>query len=160
MSTPRRKDMRLRKLHLVVVCVLLVLVASTFEPLPVEAATTITGTFVFNFNITIASNISTSTTIACGGILTVSGDAATPSIYESQNANATRSGNTATCTFTIPYSWNLATPTTDKVSITWAIEAPAFMYGIVPYRSSQDRLPDISVPANGATTTETINATI
>jgi hypothetical protein len=152
--------MKITKLSLVLACVALVLVASTFQPFPVQAASPTTGTFEFTFNITIVSNIATTTQIACGGIVSMAGDADTPDITESQNANATRTGSTATCTFEIPYSWNLATPTTDKVSILWAIEAPAYTNGTVPYRASQQRLPSISVPANGATTTETIAVTI
>jgi hypothetical protein len=154
------KTMKITRLFITAACVLIVLVATSFQPVHVDAATPTTGTFEFTFDITISSTIDTSTQIACGAILTVGGDTITPSITESQNANATRSSSTATCTVDIPYSWNLGNPTTDKISIVYAIEAPAYTNGTVPYRASQQRLADIAVPKTGTTTPETIAVTI
>lgn len=179
--------MKITKLFLAVAC-LMGLVASTFaqfaqtEPSPwnvnsadpetnasrahsargsmkPEAVAPTTGTFVFNFTITLSSTISTSTQIGCGAILTVTGDKITTSINEQANAVAIRSGNTATCTFDIPYSWALGNPTTDKVSVLYGVASPA-SGGTVPIRTSQQRLASISLPANGATTTETIAVTL
>jgi hypothetical protein len=127
-------------------------------PASAEVVTPTTGEFVFNFTITVSSTITAK--IDCGAILTVSGDTVTPAITETENAEAVRSGNTATCTVSIPYSWNLGTPTTDKISVVIGVEAPVFNYGLVPYRATEQRLASIAVPANGATTTEAIAVTI
>ena len=70
-------------------------------------------------------------------------------------------GNSATCTVNIPYSWNLLSASTDKVSLSYQIigGVPTTTVPLAT-RSSGQSLKQIAVPANGATTTETITATI
>ena len=147
--------MKITKLLFAIACVVGLVSAAS------AAVTPTTGQFVFNFTITLSSTIATTTAIGCVAEVSVSGDNALPGIQETLVKAATRSGNTATCTVTIPYSWNLGSPATDKVSLQYTIEAPVRggAYG-VPYRSSHQNLGTIAVPANGATTTETIAATI
>ena len=154
--------MKVRKLVLAVACVLVFLVANTFEPVPAEAAgTPTTGTFEFTFTITVSSTIATNTQIGCVVQLEVTGDKVTPGIVETAGYAATRSGGAATCIVDVSYSWNLGTPATDKVILLYTIEAPVLggAYA-VPYRSTHGNLGTIAVPANGATTTETVAATI
>jgi hypothetical protein len=126
-----------------------------------SAVTPTTGEFVFNFTITVSSTISTSTTIGCIVEVEVSGDKTTPGIQEIVGSAATRTGNTATCTVDVPYSWNLGNPSTDKVTLLYTIEAPVLggAYA-VPYRQSHEDIGTIAVPSTGTTTTETIAATI
>jgi hypothetical protein len=154
--------MKITKLVLAVACVVGILVASTFEPVAAEASVIpTTGRFVFNFTITLDSTIATTTPIGCVVQLEVTGDKVTADIIETAGYAATRSGSTATCTVDVPYSWNLGTPTTGKVTLLYTIEAPVLggAYG-VPYRSSHGDLGTIAVPADGAATTKTVAATI
>ena len=126
------------------------------------ATSTFAGKFVFNFTITISSTISTSVKIACAANATLEDVATTNFILESAEVTATRSGSTATCTVNIPYSWKLGSAPTDKVTLTYQISAPVEATGtaVLPSRISQQTVGVISVPANGATTTETVTATI
>jgi hypothetical protein len=62
---------------------------------------------------------------------------------------------------TIPYSWNLATATSDKVTLTYVLSAPAEATATTafPQRLSTQTIATIAVPANGKTTDETVTAT-
>jgi hypothetical protein len=75
------------------------------------------------------------------------------SIIETSTAKATVSGSTAKCTVNIPYSWPLASPSTDTIGLSYGI-------GVTGTRITSKTLPRIKVPANGAITTEAISATI
>jgi hypothetical protein len=142
-----------------------------FRPVPqnqdvdeaAPAVTRTTGKFVFNFNITIRSTNLGSDTIACYATVNVA-DNVTGSytvFLDEASVSATVTGSTAKCTVSIPYSWPLVTPTSDSVSMSWYINAngPASTGG-QPSRISQESLPSIKVPLNGATTTNNIAATI
>jgi hypothetical protein len=129
------------------------------------AAKTYTGTFVFNFTITVSADISSTAKIACQATAIVNDGAGTATenyITEQATVIATRSGSTATCSPTIPYSWILNTESTDTVVLAYAISAPseASTSAQLPSRySSQNNFADISVPATGTTTTETLTPT-
>jgi hypothetical protein len=128
------------------------------EELP--PTTTYTGKIVVNFTLTITSAIPTTDTIACN----VSADVvdATGSITDSLSTSATRSGSTATCSVTIPYSWNITT-TADDVYITYDISAPPqplVSTSAFPRRYSGRPVATITVPANGATTTYNLTDTL
>lgn len=142
-----------------------------FHPLPVveaqdevaPALTTFGGKFVANFTITVNSTIASTTKLAC--IFSASlVDASTGNVIEEIAASAVSrgSGSTVSCSVTLPYSWSLGSASTDRVSLTWNIEAPVEFSTSTQYptRFSSQVLGSISVPANGATTTETIAATI
>jgi len=80
-------------------------------------------------------------------------------IIESDTVLATRSGSTATCSPTIPYSWNLASSSCDKES---DLSAPAEATGtaVLPARTGEQLgFASISVPVSGTTTTETLTPT-
>jgi len=134
--------------------------ASDSEP---PALTTVTGKFVVNFTITVSSTIASTLKISCGVTATVLDSATLNEIIESATVVATRSGSTATCSVTIPYSWNLGSSTTDKVSLGYQIIAPVEATGssVLPNRlSEQTAFATIAVPATGSTTTETLTPTI
>ena len=126
------------------------------------ALMTFTGTFVFNFTINVKANISSTAKIQCTATATVLDLGSGNDIIESNTVLATRSGTTATCSPTIPYSWNLASSTSDKVSLGWTLSAPgqATSTAVVPARlSEQFSFASFAVPANGTTTTETLTPT-
>jgi len=126
------------------------------------AAAVTTGKFVFSFTITIDSSIATSAKIGCSASAQLL-DVSTANLIEEEAAVvASRSGSTATCTVTIPYSWTLASASSDKVTLSYVISAPveASASAQYPQRLSSQTLTTISVPKNGATTNETITATI
>lgn len=127
----------------------------------VPPPTTFGGKFVFNFTITVSSTLASTAKIFCQASATTEDVAALNFIAETASVTATRSGSTATCTVTIPYSWNLTSSSSDKVSLTYSIIAGVSSTTVpVATRTSEQSLKTISVPANGATTTEAIAATI
>jgi len=119
-----------------------------------EAATTYTGKFVYSFTITIESTISTSVPIYCYAKVQTSDSGDT--LSETGSVTATRSGSSATCTVTLPYSWSLATESSDKVNLSFEVAADTSLE-YPPVRDVNHQLGQISVPANGATTTEKIS---
>lgn len=127
------------------------------EPPPL---TTYTGKYVVNFTITISSAIPTTTAIACNVSVTVID--ATGQLSDSLAASATRSGSTATCSVTLPYSW-LITSSSDAVYVNYDVSAPPqplVSSSPFPRRYSARPIATTTVPASGATTTYTITTTI
>jgi hypothetical protein len=110
-----------------------------------------------NFKITIDSNIPTSDTISCGVQATLFETATQHVFDESAAVAATRSGSSATCTTTIPYSWLLTAPSQDMVTISFSLGVPAAAnQPNLPNRASNQTIAIIAVPVNGVTTTENI----
>jgi hypothetical protein len=133
-------------------------VAKASEHSPASVAT-YTGTIVTSFTITIDSTGLPTTKMACvvQTALTDSGN----SFKELAESNATVSGSTATCTVKLPYSWTLSDASTDTISIEYDVVTPTTLptTNASPGRYSR-RTFSIAVPANGATTDETIDVTI
>jgi len=127
-----------------------------------DAVTTFTGTIVVNFTITISSTIPTTDKISCLASASVFDTGSTGSIQETAAVAATRSGATATCKVTIPYSWPLVSGTTDQVQLTYEVSAPGLFTATngLPLRTSTQSIAHIAVPKSGTTTTETVVATI
>lgn len=128
------------------------------------ATTTVTGKLVFNFTITVDATIASTAKIACSASAITEDNLSSgnPSIFEEEaSALATRTGSTATCTVNIPYSWKLATSSTDSIVLEYTIDAPveATSTTVFPTRLSSATVATIKVPASGTTTTETITAT-
>lgn len=125
-----------------------------------------TGEFNVKFTITVKSTIPSGDVIACS----VSADVIdiTTSYFADESATvaATRSGSSATCTVTIPYSWRLATPATDTYQLTYTIYTPAAgTVGVsstsgLPSRVSTQTIGTAPVPASGKTTNINWAATI
>jgi hypothetical protein len=130
------------------------------------STTTRAGKLVFNFTITVDSTFATTTPIYCEVGASLADDAVSATgreITESAAATATRTGSTAKCTVTIPYSWSLVTPSTDIVFLSYTIIAANVSTTSIPtvaLRTTGQSLPSIPVPANETTTTQSIAATI
>jgi hypothetical protein len=122
-------------------------------------ATTFTGKLVLNIAITISSALPTTDTISCEGNATVVDNAVGGGnfLFETGAINATRTGSTATCTVTIPYSWPLVTASSDMMTLTYTVTSnPA----VSPWRNSSQGLGTFKIPASGTTTTLAVKSTI
>ena len=148
-----------------------------FEPLHPMAqdevshsVTPTTGTLVFNFTITLKSTLPKNGIVLCGAGAEVS--ESTFSAVESGAGFASLvSGDTYSCTVTIPYSWLLSTPSSDKIALSYKAE---IVVGIqisatngtgntvmgTSGRASSQTVSSIAVPVNGATTSETVSVTL
>jgi hypothetical protein len=121
------------------------------------AATPTTGTFVFNVTITVSSTAPKGP-IECevfGGVDDAAGD-----FTNEVTTVATVSGTTAKCTVSIPYEWDLDTPSTDKVALDLTVFTDSSSTKGSYEESMSVPVYTGKVPANGATTTETITTTI
>jgi len=137
------------------------------EYAPAVAPTT--GTLVFNFTVTLKSALPKNSVLVCNAGATVS--EVGPSISQRATGFGTISGTTGTCKVTLPYSWALATASTDKISLSYSAEVD-YLYQATASNGTlaaaqlvaMDRVSEslalISVPLNGATTTEAISATL
>ncbi len=132
-----------------------------FDSDSLAAASAQTGTITVNFTVTVKSAIPASSPITCGisAIVTEGSLAGVNIILEDATVAATRSGNTAKCTVTIPYSWTVLNPTTARLDLNYTLSASKAGTGIVS-RSSSGSIASIPVPASGATTTQTVNAVL
>jgi len=128
-----------------------------------------TGTFVFNFTVTLKSTLPKNSVLVCNATATVS--EAGPNINQKATGIGSVSGTTGTCKITMPYSWALATAATDKVLLNYSVEVDYALQvtatngttttaQLVQVDKVSENLGQISVPLNGATTTEAVSATI
>jgi hypothetical protein len=134
--------------------------AADAEPL---VTSTLTGKFVFNFTITVKSTIASTGQIGCLAGASLSDTTNLNNVAEIAAVAVTRgSGTTVTCSVTVPYSWKLGSPTTDVVHLSYSIGSPLELGTVSAYpnREGARSLGTIKVPLNGATTTETITATM
>lgn len=123
------------------------LVTTSESPDSAAASTQITGELKIAGSVTIVSPSITSTTpIQCSATAILTNDANGP-ITEEASIGAARSGSTATCTVLIPYEWLLATPTTDKVSLSVTVTAES-----VATRIHSHQVATFTVPGAGTTT--------
>jgi hypothetical protein len=143
-------------------------VAQDAEALPPVAPTT--GEFIFNFTITVKSTVPKNAVIVCQGFAFV-GDSSQFSAQENAFSLATGTGATRTCSVKIFYSWLLASASTDSVNLSYktsiadgiqitATNGTDTSVVTSEARGSNQNLPPIKVPANGAITTETISVTL
>jgi len=123
------------------------------------AKTPQTGTFVVNFTITIKSAIPATSPIICGVTASVNdiSAAGVNVITEVATVAGARTGNTAKCTVTIPYSWMVLNPAAAKVNLIYNLTGSK---GAALTRSSSGSIASIPVPANGSTTTQAVNAVL
>lgn len=148
-----------------------------FEPLrsaapdlTAAAVTATTGTLVYKFTITLKSPLPKNGIVICSA----GGDVieTTYSADEQGFGIATlESGDTYTCSVSTPYSWQLHTPSTDKIILSYkaqtyeAIQVTAAngtgtTVITTAGRASSQTTAEIPVPADGATTTETVSVTL
>src|SRR5579864_2229816 len=125
-----------------------------------------TGTFVFNFTITASSAVPKNGVVVCNSNASVNESG--QSINQKASGIATLSGGKWLCKASMPYSWALATATSDKVFLSYSVEID---YGLqvtatngtatvavpVSLDKVNENLGSISVPLNGATTTEVVS---
>lgn len=142
--------------------------AQEAEAVPAVAATT--GKFVFTFTVTVSSTVPKNGVVVCTAYASVS-ESSGQSIQQHAIGIVTPSAGKATCTVNMPYSWTLATASSDKVVLSYRVEVD---YGYeftasngtgtaVQLASSNlvnENLATISVPLDGATTKESVSATI
>jgi hypothetical protein len=165
------KDMKVLK-NVVATCAVVLMTAlllSQSSEFAAAAVTPTTGTFVVNFTVGLKSTLPKNSVLVCAVSALVS--EAAPGISQKATGVGTISGSTGTCKITMPYSWALATPTTDKVGVSYSVEID---YGLqvtatngtttVAQPITLDRVGEnlgtINVPLNGATTTESVSATL
>jgi hypothetical protein len=123
-------------------------------------ATATTGTFVYDFTITISStDIPTADTIVCVAGASITDTSSSRNLLDEKLVKATRTGSTATCTVTVPYSWTLSSASSDMVHQSVFLEVPLGT-GTLPQRLAGHNLAKIGVPANGTTTTNKVSITI
>lgn len=148
----------------------------TFHPLsglkpgtitPDVTGPTYTGKLVTQFTITVASTFPTNAPIECDvSAFAIDNASVAPRFFtEGASVAATRSSATsATCTVTIPYSWsNLLTPSSDTVGLNYVLFAytlPTSTGTVALTRYTAQDLATIKLPASGATTTNSVKATI
>jgi len=79
-----------------------------------------TGTFVFNFTITASSAVPKNGVVVCNSNASVNESG--QSINQKASGIATLSGGKWLCKASMPYSWALATATSDKVFLSYSVE--------------------------------------
>jgi hypothetical protein len=79
---------------------------------------------------------------------------------ESNTVAATGSGATRTCKLTIPYSWSLATQTSDNMTTSYVVSGSTGTSGLPQRTSSLTPLDTRKVPANGISTSLAAAVTI
>jgi hypothetical protein len=149
-----------------------------FEPLrpaaeDVEpaAVTATTGTLVFKPTITVKSTIPKNGVIGCSGEASVGDSSGRTYAEHGSGVETLVSGTTYTCTVTLPYSWLLSSPASDKITLDYtanlnygfqlaASNAADTAVEPLSARESDQGIPSISVPASGATTTEDVSVTL
>jgi len=148
-----------------------------FQPLhstaevDLASAVTDTGELIVKYTITLKSTLPKNGVIGCSIAATETGDAA-GSHEERATGVATGSGTSYTCSAIIHYSWLLDTPTTDELTFNGsatidygyevtATNGSATVVEPIEARGSVPYIPPIKgVPANGATTTIDVSATL
>ncbi len=136
-----------------------------FRPVPSgaeegpDALTTFGGTITVTLTITLKTtgltNITCSEEVYVLDAVTTS-----PRFYtESNSVAATGTGGTRTCKLSIPYSWALATQSSDSMTTSYSVFASTST-GPPTRTSSLSPLDTRKVPANGATTALTAAVTL
>ena len=121
------------------------------------ATTTYSGTIVVNFTITVSSVIASTSEIACVAGASLLDTGTTNVIVDGAGSAVTRgTGTTVTCSVTIPYSWKLASATTDKVNLSYSVISPVNFTTPFPFRRGSQSLGSIKVPVSGTTTTKNV----
>jgi hypothetical protein len=113
----------------------------------------ISGGVTLNVTMQLQTAVPTGGTVQCELIL--AGLDASGAITEDVTATATVSGSTATCVAPISYSWTLSSPTTDTISVTYAVAiVPKGATTKADYTrySTRDLPPIVGVPPSGTQT--------
>ena len=135
--------------------------------LPAFAVAPTTGKFVFTFTVTINSTLPKNAVVVCYGNANVN-ESSGQSISQSAIGVVTPSGGKATCIATMPYLWELVTPSSDKILLSYKVEVDYALEltaangtGTTVQLASSDKvdqiLKSISVPLDGTTTNEAVS---
>jgi len=140
-----------------------------FRPVPsaVEDGAEAAALATFGGSITVTLTITVKstgiTTVTCSAGVSVE-DAITtgvPRIFEESNVvAATGTGSARKCVLTIPYSWSLASQSSDSMSTTYTVSGSAASNGLPQRSSTLSPLDTRKVPINGTITALTANVTI
>lgn len=131
------------------------------ESLAALSATT--GKFVTNFTINVASALPSNAVVTCTVSAAVVELTTGVPAFETATVQAVRKGSSASCSVVIPYSFNLATPASDSVNLSYVISAgslPTKTTVPVLSRVSEQPIGSVKVPSNGATITNNVKSTI
>jgi hypothetical protein len=118
-----------------------------------------TGRFVVNLTVTLTTTFGMGETYSCAVTATAFDIATSLAFVDSYQITATKTGTTLTCNMTLPYSWALTSPASDKAMVTYSVNAVNGTNGL-PIRLAQHGVANIKVPANGTTTTYTLSTAI
>ena len=129
------------------------------EDAELPPVTTIAGTISVTLTITLKTTGLTNVT--CTADTTVLDNVTSPVTYtESNTVAATGTGSTRTCKLTIPYSWALATQSSDNMSTSYTVFGSTGTSGLPQRTAGRSPLDTRKVPSNGTTTTLTAAVTI
>jgi hypothetical protein len=112
------------------------------------------GTITVTLTITLKTTAITNVTCSANVSVTDAATTGTPRfLTETETVAATGTGTTRTCKITIPYSWGLATQSTDSMSTGYVVSGSPATAGALPVRTSTvSPLDTRKVPANGTIT--------
>ncbi len=130
-----------------------------------------TGKFIFTFSLTVSSILPKNGVISCHASASVNESSSGQNIQQDAHGIATLSGGKWTCVATMPYSWNLATPTSDTAFLSYSVEmddgfqvtatnGTAVLVVANSINKVSQNLKSIPVPLSGSTTSEAVSATI
>lgn len=120
------------------------------------AATLFGGTVTVAITITVKTTALTNFT--CNATVSAF-DAGATIFTESNTVAATGTGTTRSCKLSIPYSWGLATQSTDNMSTSYEVLGSTGATGLPQRISTRSPLDTRKVPANGAITALTAAVT-
>lgn len=143
---------------------------SATQDLAEPAVTPTAGTLVYKFTITLKSPLPKNALVICsaGGAVIETGFSADEQGF---GIATLESGDTYTCSVSMPYSWQLHAASTDKIVLSYKAETLEAVQVTAANgtgttgmstagRASSQTIAEIPVPANGATTTETVSVTL
>ena len=138
-----------------------------FRPIPqlaaedadIAAASTFGGTITLTITVTLKTPAITAVTCTAQ-VTVVDNPAVSPTTFGEINTVAATGSNPKTCKLTIPYSWALATQSTDTMSINYSVFGAVGTTGLPQRTATRVPLVNLKVPANGAPTTLTAAVTL
>lgn len=146
-----------------------------FEPLrPLSDAETpvtpTTGTLTFSFTISAKTAVPTNGVISCQVTADIS-DASYDGSERAVGIATLESGTTYKCSAVMHYSWPLTSASSDKIGLSYtagveygyqvtATNGTSVAVEPITGRETTQEVPSISVPANGASTTEDVSITL
>lgn len=152
--------MRSTKVSLCCLCCLVAAIPAAFAQGTIPPpATTIGGTINVTITITVKTTVLTNFTCSADVLVQEASTTGPLDFEDSNTVAATGSGATRTCKLSIPYSWSLATPTTDTMTTSYTVLGSTGTNGLPQRTSSRTPLDSRKVPSTGTTTSLTAAVT-